>query len=1016
MKLSQTSQPPCGAVARKGPGRPRVGRARFLTVLAVAMMGIVALGVYWFARSRQIQARTAAATAAGLPPATGQNTAKAPVAGRAGSVAPDQAETRTPLVLLRAGKEGAARPVVALGRPVGGKNKRDTQGTIQSILERELIRQAILIAARDELGLPTRDEILDDAPPGPGQGDGPPVEIAILFRPAECHALVRRGADGNAETLQKHDLGTNPDAGNFSALLTATAETLSRTEFPALLKQLGAQGEPNTLRDDASVPPDVDRRLETLSMVETLAAVRTLHEAIRVDGESLARLSALARAYAQLGMLTEDQWNPAHRVFKARALLYAQRLYARPANSGSAHALRTRAFVRALVGRHDLALSDLDQANKLDEAAKAKGAPPSPSPTWLPAIDAYLKADRQRLAIKDGPYARLASLLNVMVLEFPPGTRLVIQAARDVIQTDADCDRAYGAIFHNGDLGDLHAATAMGPVAFTKAFPDKLKSLTTLPESVKTPLDQGGDELTLVGRLEEAGRPGQDAGEPSWGVLAHLVRETQFVQVWRRLFFMARKWNVPVDDYFNEVRPLVAKHRYLPYLESYTASRQDGGRALNAFADRLDLTDIELTARPLINDLLRLKHPAGDMAWRLSVAHGSILARDFAVRIRQTPDKTAHFGRVLLTISPYSAYAMSILIQADWNRVQGEIPSWRAKVGDAPGLIGALGKKYAELKQYDEAEKYLKRYVELSGDEWAYQELAACYEARGDRDRAKATLDNYLNKTESAGLRHAQVQVEIANKLMKQGRWKDAQAYAESAAETWAAFGMECASVCAEGLKDWDRAELWIRRVSERYPRNGWPRWYLFCKRTGHGDLQSARALVEAHLTEIEGASDPEETTKIGFFHWSVGSPKKALDFIEKAFQAEPSALRGIACGLLADELNDKARRNRMLEQVIALFQGKNPRMVTLCKMIHDTLVNGGRPPLDLAAVDKVLDRMPAKNRVNADFLVGRYLLNRRQPDAARKYLKRCADSGEVHVWSQVLAIDALRSLDSQKK
>ena len=48
--------------------------------------------------------------------------------------------------------------------------------------------------------------------------------------------------------------------------------------------------------------------------------------------------------------------------------------------------------------------------------------------------------------------------------------------------------------------------------------------------------------------------------------------------------------------------------------------------------------------------------------------------------------------------------------------------------------------------------------------------------------------------------------------------------------------------------------------------------------------------------------------------------------------------------------------------------------MVTICKMIRDSLADGGKHPLDLAAVDKVLDRMPAKNRVNAEFLVGRYL------------------------------------------
>ena len=35
-------------------------------------------------------------------------------------------------------------------------------------------------------------------------------------------------------------------------------------------------------------------------------------------------------------------------------------------------------------------------------------------------IDAYLKADRKRLAaIKDGPPAKLASLLSLMIVEYP---------------------------------------------------------------------------------------------------------------------------------------------------------------------------------------------------------------------------------------------------------------------------------------------------------------------------------------------------------------------------------------------------------------------------------------------------------------------------------------------------------------------------------------------------------------------------------------------------------------------
>ncbi len=331
----------------------------------------------------------------------------------------------------------------------------------------------------------------------------------------------------------------------------------------------------------------------------------------------------------------------------------------------------------ALVGRHDLALADLDAATQARKAATVPGATGTSSvtPPWRPLIDAYLKADRSRLAIKNPPQDRLASLLTLLAVEYPPRTRLLIESARAVLNLDADCYRAFDTICQNGDLGDLHMATATGPLAFTKLFKLKLSSLPGLPESIKNAIDQGRDELSLVGLLEEAGRPGVDSGEPSWSVLAHLARETRFVQVFRRVWFMTKKWNVPVDDFFKEVRPLVARHRYFPYLESLTFPPERAEKTLTDFADQLDVADIEPTERHMIDSLNQLKLPAAQMAWRMSLVHCSILARDFSERLRQHPDRREHFGRVLLIISPYSSYAMGMLIQSDWDRIQADLPA-----------------------------------------------------------------------------------------------------------------------------------------------------------------------------------------------------------------------------------------------------------------------------------------------------------------------------------------------------
>ena len=105
-----------------------------------------------------------------------------------------------------------------------------------------MVLQAVLVAARDELGAATRDQVIDETP-----------------------AVAMEAAGGTVEV--------------------------------------------------------VSYRLAGLEFLDVFLAVRDLHAAIKTDGESPARLAALSRGYALLGVLSEFQWHRAHRAFKARALL-----------------------------------------------------------------------------------------------------------------------------------------------------------------------------------------------------------------------------------------------------------------------------------------------------------------------------------------------------------------------------------------------------------------------------------------------------------------------------------------------------------------------------------------------------------------------------------------------------------------------------------------------------------------------------------------------------------------------
>ena len=343
---------------------------------------------------------------------------------------------RSRLVLTGPASREEGRPVAYLARPTGGGLKSElAESTNQGILAREIVRQAVLIAARDELGMVTRDELIGDEPTT-GQGTAS-AEVSWLF-PTESKGWVRIDRDtGQREVLLPRCDLLDKDYRVRLRRLAVLAEALSRNEFPRTLRRLGVEGKPHQIRtdDEARLPGLVAERLERLSFVDLFAAVRDLHAAIAEDGESPVRLGALVRAYGLLGVVSEFQWTPAHKVYKARAWLYAQRLVARDPKSpwGFWH----RAYAETLAGQQTHALDDLARADALLKKATEDSAPataaPQTAPPWVAVIDAACHYDLDKLKTIDGPGSRLATLLRMAALEYPAHWQVALTAAHDVL-------------------------------------------------------------------------------------------------------------------------------------------------------------------------------------------------------------------------------------------------------------------------------------------------------------------------------------------------------------------------------------------------------------------------------------------------------------------------------------------------------------------------------------------------------------------------------------------------------
>src|SRR5262249_48390118 len=159
----------------------------------------------------------------------------------------------------------------------------------------------------------------------------------------------------------------------------------------------------------------------------------------------------------------------------------------------------------------------------------------------------------------------------------------------------------------------------------------------------------------------------------SWAVLGNLVRETRFVHVRNRLYFMRYQWSVPVEEFWNEARPLVARHRYQPYLLTMSIGTPLADRAFAAAFDDSWFPDLEYSEEPMLDKLAKIAEPKRKRAWTLTQLHMDHLVRDYALQcaLYNKTSQTVwnHNANEILRRSPENGYAMSLLVEASWDAI-----------------------------------------------------------------------------------------------------------------------------------------------------------------------------------------------------------------------------------------------------------------------------------------------------------------------------------------------------------
>ena len=313
--------------------------------------------------------------------------------------------------------------------------------------------------------------------------------------------------------------------------------------------------------------------------------------------------------------------------------------------------------------------------------------------------------------------------------------------------------------------------------------------------------------------------------------------------------------------------------------------------------------------------------------------------------------------------------------------------------------------RHIAKKEFGDAERCLKKRIELSADLKGYEQLAEVYRQQGDDEKWIATLERSLEFPDY-GLSHASIQVRIAKHFMSKRQYAEARPYAEQAAQTWAGWAMSCASECLEALHEWHASEEWVKNETWRYPSTRLL-WYFWCRRTGRGDVDAAKEVAQKLVDEYSSRNPPAGQDHVGIFHLLNGDRKRAYE----AFQSEQSQSRSYWSGfhviLLADEFGETHVRDRILNTFVkAGVPDPSSSTYTHAKfavLLHDAY-HDDKQELDLKALDEVLKGAAENQRMDTAYFAARFLALHGRPDDSERYLKRCYASTEVSQLNRTLA------------
>jgi tetratricopeptide (TPR) repeat protein len=883
-------------------------------------------------------------------------------------------------------------------------------GTSVPLLKQEIVRQASVMSYRDEGGMSCRDAVL---------GDPLPDQVSVHLIPR----IQLEASDQISFALQIAGSTNNPASAVFSGenyreLLSSAEKHFSEVPYTR----------------DSQTPRRGNRKHKELSelsvdsgsLPDLFEALRIAHAVYAQKGESPEVYDVIVRGYANLGVMTSHLWNPAYKVYQARALLYAQKFVRTHPEDARAYFLRAYAF--GLCGLHQAALDDFSAGVQQQ---------PDTVPEWAKQLDDFLHFRSQALVDAnntDSPFRYTAGMMALLSLEYTPFVSRTFDLYKSLGNKPRVDLRTFDQLNDIGGVSALHLTTTLGFLQMFYMMQYELPKHELLPQSVRESLPgtSFSDFSTAMKSAVRLGKwpglanvpalhqaliretgSGQDPGEPSYAAFGSILKENMFVVVAWRQHFMNDKWSVDVKDFTQNVLPYIKDHRYQNLLSAYAEKRRGQRDRYVSLLKDVDIAELPAGGHLFFTafydedalygsekgQTLRAKYLS-----ELDETHRD-LQREVDL-IKDKNEKTA-VARRMLAVSPYSPYARRILLEynSDWE-VLGKQYEKDGNFG--PELSQVMGWKYGSKKQYAKAIPYYEQAVAQIKEGYVYRALADCYLKVGREDDWLRTLEETLSLPDYK-LDHANTRKAIATHFMKSGDIARASVYADASARSYAQWALSLAEECAAASGDFPKAQKLLKNEIQRYSRKDVVPWEMYYKARIYQIAENEEWFSPVQTRISNSLSSPHhqliEDVFCGLYSWREKDFEKAAGYFHEAFRKQADVWYSILEALVWLDAGNQDRYIQTLDNIIDGFDSTKDRSSSRrqIRTLAICMKNFSEQETDPAALVEELRKIKNKGTlypVDYFFFAGKYLALLGQEDDAVKFLYKGVLPGQIDRWA----------------